>query len=107
MAVREAARSANRTRREHGVPEDPNPVAWREQADMVRRESASAYAAFLDSLFFYYRESMRIAETEHDSDARGAERPRLFDSNPAAPLCLTNPALREFLSEDFYVRKRP
>jgi len=67
MAVREAARGAKRRHREYGVPEAPNPVAWREQADMTRRESANAYAAFLDSLFFYYRESMRIADKERDS----------------------------------------
>jgi len=76
---------------------------------MARRESANAYAAFLDSLFFYYRESMRIADKERDSDSdtRGAEQPRLFDSHSAAPLWSANPALREFLREDFYARKRP
>ncbi len=99
MAVREAARSANRARPEYGVPEDPNPVAWREQTDLARRKSANAYAGFLDSLFFYYRESIRrIAETERHSDAQGAERPTSFGSNPAAPLCSTNPALREGIS---------
>ncbi len=36
--------------------------AWREQATMARRESRNAYLGFLDSLFDYYRESVRIAE---------------------------------------------
>lgn len=35
---------------------------WREQVDMARRESCDAYLGFLDSLFIYYRESVRIVE---------------------------------------------
>lgn len=47
--------------RGHGSQEEegPNLGAWGERVDVLRRESANAYAGFLDSLFCYYRESMR------------------------------------------------
>ncbi len=60
--------------KEHEVREERGLDAWqeqveralREQADnrVLARESVSAYVDFLDSLFFYYRESVRIAERD-------------------------------------------
>lgn len=39
--------------------------AWREQGiEAARRESCHAYLGFLDSLFVYHRESVRIAEMD-------------------------------------------
>jgi hypothetical protein len=52
--------------RGHGPQEEEGPdlEAWRERVDVLRRESANAYAGFLDSLFCYYRESMRAPAPE-------------------------------------------
>jgi hypothetical protein len=61
-------------RREYGAQEERGLDGWRdqveralrEQADyrVLARELANAYADFLDSLFFYYRESLRISERD-------------------------------------------
>jgi hypothetical protein len=61
-------------RGEYGAQEERGLDGWRdqveqalgEQADnrVLARESANAYADFLDSLFIYYRESSRIAERD-------------------------------------------
>lgn len=57
MSVRYAERTNDEERTDHLD-------AWREQVDLAQRESRNAYLDFLDSLFTYYRESVRIAEID-------------------------------------------
>jgi hypothetical protein len=49
----------------HRISEEgPNLNSWREQVSRARRASQNAYVDFLDTLFPYYRESVRVAEGE-------------------------------------------
>lgn len=74
MDVRQAE-NANEAARKHGRQEEERDLldAWREQVEQARSErevvrvlawdSADTYADFLDSIFFYYGENARAAET--------------------------------------------
>ncbi len=71
MEVRQAT-SVDEAAWKYGSQEERGLDSWREQVDQARRsqvdarilaeESANAYREFLDSLCFYYRETVRAAE---------------------------------------------
>jgi hypothetical protein len=71
MEVQQAT-SVDETAWKYGIQEERGLDSWREQVDQARRsqvaarilaqESANAYREFLDSLYFYYWESVRAAE---------------------------------------------